>query len=54
MKKLELKNLTVKKLSNEEQVNIKGGIALAPTSGYCNANSVWPVACTSFAWACGK
>lgn len=53
MKKLELKNLTVKKLNKEELVNTKGGnIPIPSTSGYCNDNSVWPVACTSIAWKC--
>ena len=56
MKKLELKNLTVKKLSKTEMSNTKGGLVdLGPaTSGYCNDNSVWPVRCTSIAWNCGQ
>jgi natural product precursor len=52
MKKLELKNLTIKKLSKGELEKTKGGNVPIETSGPCNANSVWPVACTSAAWAC--
>ena len=38
MKKLELKNLKVVKLSNEEKKNVKGGIKWE-TSGICNIYS---------------
>ena len=56
MKKLELKNLKVKKISNVEMANTKGGLQAmtAGTSGCCNGNSVWPVACTSMNWNCGE
>ncbi|MFW0739923.1 hypothetical protein [Flavobacterium sp. T12S277] len=49
MKKLELKNLTVKKLAKNDLSKIKGG---AETSGWCNKNSIWPVPCSSAAWTC--
>ncbi|MDY0986622.1 hypothetical protein D3C87_2172060 [compost metagenome] len=52
MKKLELKNLTVKKLNKEELATVKGGNIPAQTSGQCNQDSVWPVKCTSRAWNC--
>lgn len=54
MKKLELKNLTVKKLTKSELAKIKGGTEeeQVQTSGPCNQSSVWPVKCTSKAWNC--
>jgi hypothetical protein len=48
MKKLELKNLKVKKLSKEEQSQIEGG--KGSVSDYsedmcCNETSSWPIDC---------
>ncbi|WP_291141641.1 hypothetical protein [Flavobacterium sp. UBA7680] len=53
MKKLELKNLTVKKLSKSELEKTRGGDqGKSQTSGVCNQASTWPVKCTSKAWNC--
>jgi hypothetical protein len=46
MKKLALKNLTVKKLSNVEKANVNGGGGIR-TSGPCNAASTFPVNCNT-------
>lgn len=47
MKKLELKNLTVKKLTNEEKENINGGYLAKtnPSSKASNDSSCYPIAC---------
>lgn len=47
MKKLELKNLTVKKLSKSEQTKVNGGRVPLRTSGPCNDASAWPVRCSA-------
>ncbi|SNR23536.1 hypothetical protein [Flavobacterium sp. ov086] len=50
-KKLELKNLTIKKLSEEEQEKIKGGYVKGEHSDdsedmCCNETSSWPIDCS--------
>ena len=48
MKKLELKNLKVIKLSKEDKLKIKGGMKTGATacgSGCCHPQSEWPVEC---------
>jgi hypothetical protein len=47
MKKLELKNLKVKKLSKEEQSKIEGGKADSDYSeqSVCCTDSAWPITC---------
>jgi hypothetical protein len=44
MKKLALKNLTVKKLSNDEKTNINGGKP-NPSSKASNDSSCYPINC---------
>lgn len=57
MKKLELKNLKVKTLTDQEKSNLKGGAIYRSchNSGCmsCNTTSAQPIACSSFAWTCG-
>ena len=56
MKKLELKNLKVKKMTSEEQLNVKGGIITRScgnsSCNSCNETSIQPIACSSMRWAC--
>lgn len=49
MKKLELKNLTVKKLTNEEKTNINGGLIdkTNPSSKASNDSSCYPINCVT-------
>ena len=56
MKKLELKNLKVVKMTNAEKKNVVGGTLARSchNSGCmsCNESSAWPIKCSSFAWGC--
>lgn len=57
MKKLELKNLKVKKMSSNEQLNVKGGLTPAKSCGNsscmsCNETSAWPISCSSMQFQC--
>ena len=56
MKKLELKNLKVVKLTNEEKSKVNEGLKrTCDNSGKmsCNETSAAPITCSSQAWACG-
>lgn len=55
MKKLELKNLKVKKLTTKEKSNVNGGgQPTCDNSGCdsCNGTSAAPIRCFSTKWCC--
>ena len=53
MKKLELKNLKVKKLTFTEKLNIQGGIKNSSTVTCPGNTSDAPITCSSEKWNCG-
>ena len=57
MKKLELKNLKVKKLTAEEKITVNGGMKQGSARSEdmcCNYTSTFPVRCSSLIWDCSQ